>query len=50
MYIFRGYRLLFLNKIVCLSLNIVFVQANSVDPEKIPYYAAFHLGLHCFRR
>ena len=20
---------------------------NSVDPEEMPHYAAFHLGLHC---
>ena len=20
---------------------------NSVDPDEIPHYAAFHLGLHC---
>ena len=30
-----------------LSLNIDFVFPNSADPDKIPHYAAFHLGLHC---
>ena len=42
-----GHRLLFQNKIVFLSLNIVFVLANSVDPDKMPHSKAFHLGLHC---
>ena len=22
-------------------------KANSVDPDEMPHYAAFHLGLHC---
>ena len=30
-----------------LSLKIVFVLANSVDPDEMPHYATFHLGLHC---
>ena len=30
-----------------LSLKIVFVIANSVDPDEMPHYTAFHLGLHC---
>ena len=29
------------------SLKIVFIQANSADPDEMPPYAAFHLGLHC---
>ena len=29
------------------SLKIDFVLANSADPDEMPYYAAFHLGLHC---
>ena len=32
--------------IVFLSLKIVFVKANSIDPDEMPCYAAFHLGLH----
>ena len=24
-----------------------FVIANSADPDEMPHYAAFHLGLHC---
>ena len=30
-----------------LSLKIVFVIANSVNPDEMPHYAAFHLGVHC---
>ena len=30
-----------------LSLKIVFIFANSADPDEMPHYAAFHLGLHC---
>ena len=33
--------------IVSRFLKICFVLANSVDPDKIPHYAAFHLCLHC---
>ena len=42
-----GHRFLFQNKIVFLSLKIVFVLANSVDPDEMPHSEAFHLGLHC---
>ena len=28
---------------LCFILNI----ANSADPDEMPPYAAFHLGLHC---
>ena len=34
-------------EIVLLSLKICFIFANSVDPDEMPHYAAFHLGLHC---
>ena len=30
-----------------LSLKIGFVSANSEDPDEMPHYVAFHLGLHC---
>ena len=32
----------------CISLKIDFVLANSADPDEMPHYAAFHLGLHCW--
>ena len=28
-------------------LKIVFILATNADPDEIPSYAAFHLGLHC---
>ena len=31
-------------KIRCISFCLIF--ANSPDPDKLPHYAAFHLGLH----
>ena len=46
MYILRGYVIISKN-IVFLSLKIDFVLANSADPDEMPPYAAFHLGLHC---
>ena len=39
----------FLNKIVVFSLEIIFVLANSVEPDEMPYYAAFNLGLLCLQ-
>ena len=32
---------------VFLYLKIDFVLANSADPDEMPHYVAFHLGLHC---
>ena len=37
----------FHGKNVFLSLKIAFVMTNSVDPDEMQQYAAFHLGLHC---
>ena len=34
-------------KYVVFFLKIDFVVANSADPDEMPHYAAFHLGLHC---
>ena len=33
-----------------MSLKIVFFLANSADPDEMPPYAAFHLGLHCLQK
>ena len=33
-----------------LTLKTLLILANSVDPGEIPYYAAFHLGLHCLSK
>ena len=37
----------FPNDIVFLSLKIVFILANSVDPDEMMYYVAFHLQGVC---
>ena len=31
-------------------LKIVLVLANSVDPDEMQHYAAFHPGLHCLQK
>ena len=36
--------------IVFLCLKIVFTFTNSVDPDEMLYYVAFHLGLHCLQK
>ena len=46
LYILRGTGYYF-NKMVFLSLKIIFVLANSLDPDEMPHNAAIHLGLHC---
>ena len=33
-----------------LSMWIIFVFTNSVDPDEMSHYAAFNLGLHCFAK
>ena len=46
MYNSRGHSL----KLQFSSLNIIFVLANSVDPDEMPhYYAAFNLGILCLQ-
>ena len=37
--------IIYIEKFVFLSLK--FVLANSVDPDEMSHYAAFHLGLNC---
>ena len=46
MCILRGHRLLFPNKIVFHSVEIVFVLSINVYPDEMLHHAAFHLGLH----
>ena len=29
--------------------NPIYILTNSADPDEMPHYAAFHLGLHCLR-
>ena len=33
-----------------LSLKIEFVLANSADPDELPIYMAFHLGVCCLQK
>ena len=35
---------------VFFCLKIFFTFTNSVDPDEMPHYAAFHLGLHCLQK
>ena len=37
----------FPNDIAFLSLRVLFVLANRVDPAEMPQYVGFHQGLHC---
>ena len=52
MYVLKGQKLLFHPKnVVFLSeSNFVFKLANSADPDEMPRFAAFHLGLHCLQK
>ena len=36
--------------IVLFCLKIFFTFTNSVDPDEMQHYAAFHLGLHCLQK
>ena len=37
----------FLNYDVFMSLKIIYILPNSVDPDEMQHNAAFHLRLHC---
>ena len=45
--IIEGSQVIISNCIVFLSPKIVYVLANSGDPDEMLHVAAFHLGLHC---
>ena len=47
LYIFMGHRVMFPETFVFLFLKIYIIIANSADPDEIPPYVEFHLGLHC---
>ena len=40
----------FQNNIAFLSLKIELFLANSVEPDKMKHYVAFHLGTHCLQK
>ena len=42
----EGLQVIIPNDIVFFSLKMVFVLANSVDPDEMLHYATFHLELH----
>ena len=37
-------------KSVFCCLKILITLTNSIDPDEMPHYAAFHLGLHCLQK
>ena len=39
-----------MKNIVFFCLKIFFTFTNSVDPDEMQHYAAFHLGLHCLQK
>ena len=43
----RGLGLELSNYFVFLSLNSIFILANSADPDEMPLFAASHLYLYC---
>ena len=36
--------------VIFFCLKIFFTFTNSVDPDEMQHYAAFHLGLHCLQK
>ena len=50
MHIVRGHRLYFPKNIAFLSQKIIFALANNADPDEIPHYWAFHLGINCLSK
>ena len=41
---------LYLKEFFILLSEDIFTFTNSVDPDEIQHYAAFHLGLHCLQK
>ena len=39
-----------LSTCVFLSLKVVLILTNSVDPDEMQNYAAFHLPIHCLQK
>ena len=37
------------SKFDCISVPEDYFNLNSVDPDEMQHYAAFHLGLHCLQ-
>ena len=49
LYISRGVRLKIKKSDCIFCLKIFCYLTNSVDPDEMQQYAAFHLGLHCLQ-
>ena len=49
-YILRGRGLKFSIYDLLVSLEIVLTSAKSVDPDEMPHYVPFYLGLHCLQK
>ena len=47
---FKGSQVRFPNYDIFKSPKIVLTPANSVDPDEMHHYGAFHLGLHCLQK
>ena len=45
--IYWGSQVIISKNIILLSLKIDFVLGNRADPDEMPLYVAFDLGLHC---
>ena len=46
----EGSQVIISKNIVFLSLMIDFVPTNSADPDEMPHFVAFHLGLNCLQK
>ena len=46
----EGCQIIIFKYIVFFCLKISFKFTNSVDPDEMQHYAAFHLGLHCLQK
>ena len=47
---FKESQVFFLKFDALLSLRIVLIIANNVDPDEMQHHAAFHLGLHYLQK
>ena len=43
-------QVIILNNVIFFCLEIVFTFTNSVNPDEMQHYAAFHLVLHCLQK
>ena len=50
LYISRGVRFYLKKNIVFFLSEDLFYPNKQVEPDEMPHYAAFHLGLHCLQK